>query len=65
MRHFTIILVLLNFSNCGFLLFKACDRSQASRRCLGRFHTNSKPNQPVLVQSSGRAFEGVRMPRSV
>jgi hypothetical protein len=24
-----------------------------------------KPNQPVPVQPSGRAFEGIRMPRSV
>jgi hypothetical protein len=28
------------------------------------FH-NSKPNQPVPVQPSGRAFEGVRTPRNV
>jgi hypothetical protein len=29
------------------------------------FFANSKPNQQVPVQPSGRSFEGVRTPRSV
>jgi hypothetical protein len=44
---------------------KACDWSQASRRCPWRVLANSKPNQSVPVQPSGRAFEGVLMPCSV
>jgi hypothetical protein len=43
---------------------KACDWSQASRRCPWRVLANSKPKS-VPVQLSGWAFEGVRMPRSV
>jgi len=44
---------------------KACDWSQASRRCPWKFLANSKPNQSVPVQPLGRAFEDVRTPRSV
>jgi hypothetical protein len=44
---------------------KACDWSQASKRCPWRVLANSKPNQLVPVQPFGRAFEGVRTPRSV
>jgi hypothetical protein len=44
---------------------KACDWSQASWRYSRRVLANSKANQLVPVQPSGRAFEGVRTPLSV
>jgi len=44
---------------------KACDWSQASRRCPRRVPANSKPNQLVPVQPSGRTFESVRAPCNV
>jgi len=44
---------------------KACDWSQASRRCPWGVLAKSKPNQPVPVQPSGRPFEGVQTPLSV
>jgi hypothetical protein len=39
--------------------------SQASTKCPWRVLAKSKTKQPVPVQPFGRAFEGVRMPRSV
>jgi hypothetical protein len=39
--------------------------SQPSRKCPWRVLVKSKTKQPVPVQPSGRAFEGVRMPRII
>jgi len=44
---------------------KESNWSQASKRCPWRVLAKSKTKQPVPVQPSGRAFEGVRMTRNV
>jgi len=45
--------------------FMSCVWLQVSRKCPWRFHAIFKSEQPVPVQQSGRAFEGVRMPSNV
>jgi hypothetical protein len=42
--------------------FKPCDWSLVSRRCSWRFLAKFKSDQPVSVQPSKWAFEGVRTP---
>jgi len=54
-------------SSCFQTMFKS--KLVTNQKLLEDVHEESlqipKPNQPVLVQPSGRAFEGVRTPHSV
>jgi len=54
-------------SSCIQTMFKS--KLMTDQKLLEDVHEDSlqnfKPNQPVPVQPSGRAFEGIRTPRSV